>query len=474
MRALKKERELLHYQNEAAIIIQRNLAKKYHGKLRLARMTLISVHSFRKLVDVVFTLMTEQFIDSLAKDLIDEHVDHWLQKFNPAMRRAEDIVLDIVIDRVMTLGVEEWMEEQVRMMEEQRRRVAEQRQELQETLRMAAEEEAARVYYLELQRIAEERRKVIERQRKLAFDAVVQHTVSATIKAGVKRRVDALIVIFVAQQRKAAFTQFVMNFSRDTINKGLRNIMKMILQKHAGRRLTQEISEKTVDGMIDQEIHEIIREEYAAHLAEQQRIEYEQELKLQQERDAQERAERAAKDALIEAAQLAHDNDNDHDNDDESESEVSSSSAYDKSDKRNNVSNQVRNFVELFGKAEYKELLEHLDQHIKKLRKSLKEHQNDEASSHIKTTIMLSISVLLQARTLMALGRYEESRESFDQAKKSREETLGANHYLVAEVYTHYADWYRAHGFYSEAENLLKKVSLRELFSRAVPLKSVF
>lgn len=171
--------------NEAAIIIQRNLAKKHQDELRLARLTLISLRSFRKLCLLVEDEILNNYFEEIFSQVLDQHIKMIHQKWEPALNRAESICITSEMDAAIDIVVLEYV---LKFIEEENRRLAEERRILEEQMRMAAEDllevireqrieqmKAEQKKKEELQKLkfAEEERKVNEEMAKVLIDDVI-------------------------------------------------------------------------------------------------------------------------------------------------------------------------------------------------------------------------------------------------------------------------------------------------------------
>lgn len=481
---LFKKKFLDWRRNEAAIIIQRNLAAKNRDNTSLANITMASLRSFRKLVNLVFLNITDKIFDEILEGRLSTHI-HLLQHvINPAVEDAMETVVSDELEICMEWQVKEWIEEQLRLLEIANRRLAIERARLEEEMNMMREEEYSRQHVSQSPVLTKELLEKMEidaaalQTAKLAIDTVINRIVAVEEERQKelallnKGKEEAAPVIPPEVKQKQEFENLVHNFVHDVTKNTIRTVSEILASQSAV--IDIDPVEPTLPAANEHD--ELVKDEADQGLEDLSFCM--DEISNMHDENATNKLDEMSFDAahasILESSAYGIPDDTTNGGDESSsvmeESEGDDVSLSEASSSVNplaaasSAALSIKDTAQLYSEGKYHLAIESLNPSILGIEKKLArlkempeltpEEWTLQAS---KLSVVYSILGLLKARNLFALGAYEESRFLFEVITKIREETLGATHYLVGEIYFFRGEWYRSQAMYDESEKYLMK-----------------
>jgi hypothetical protein len=469
---LKKQRFQDLLRNEAAIIIQRNFASKYRSHFKLARATISSLKSFKRLYIVSLDLVIETVFNEYFNITYNDYIPQFLTVFEPAIEISEDQVITEYVESYWEKICGQYINEQILLLNTEQMRIAEERAQLEEIMMMSqAEEEMNQFLQME-----EEYQKLQILQQLQKVENTAENVVDQITQSYLEMVLNQCVAMFAAQryqeellrryeqeqQRKLfyqmIFQEFVTETTDQILSLAYHNAYRKITRNAEVDIIIAELAQKlTADTIfaaisICSDTFSYVKEPIdGSHVAMNDGLPVDS---LVTEVAPEEEEEEMAA-AVTEEAEATH---------------ISSVNAID----RIGTVNRVKEGAEYLTRGQYQQAIKEVNRVIeavqKKMMEVLNQHaaattaKNDHHDRHLhnqemKFKILISISSLIKARALYALGEYSEAKKLLDQVRQDREIVLGFQHYLVAEVYLYLSEYYRAVGQYQDAENFIKQVS---------------
>lgn len=456
VKQIRKGRVSHWAKNEAAIIIQRNFSSKNRGALRMARATMLSIRSVRRMLDITLDSVKEVIVQELIKLEVDEYVQNFSAVFFPTIAKVEKMIIQEVSEAAWADGLEEWIMEQLRLLELERQRVAAERQRMEEVLLMSAAEDEMVAILAEEQALRDD---VVKRQ-------------SERVDNFVEAATEQVIVILFESMLEDSVAHHAVEFRREEELQDMEQSLHIAeLRRMACADVAEKFAEDTLTTGLKEVISSIIAEEYRRQAIEALAL-------LVAEEAASDMAASVCSDAYSHFAQdmleinvptvdnscvLASIVDEDESNmSGVSEDSMTDSSGTDLPDapeqSRVMVHEIVKDSAELFAQARYDETLEQIEPQLRDLEEMLANiPDDDEHRVKIqKATMLISVTSLLKGRCLLSLARYDESKVLFEKVQADRESVLGPHHYLTAEVLFYISQWHRSLGYHDPAEHYLR------------------
>lgn len=498
VRAIRKKHIEMRIKNDAATIIQRNFSSKSRGEISFARATLLTIRSCKRMYRIAF----EEATNYIINEIIDTEVREYVPKLHNMLENTTSLALlqvssDVVEDAWFE-ACNEFILVRLREIEEERRRVEEERLQVEESLLMSSEEHLMRSFMAN-----------VEAQRKEAELAMERHTnylVKTTVDKIIVGYLDGILEKRVAEYalqrykeeilheieerkrievlRKKTFEDFVRDSAESFVHIALEKHVNGIVYKAEVEQMILDIANKIANDSINAAVSicsdsyslyarelaslndvtvlpSMLESQYTASVAESV-IEPENSMDLQQPTLSDPNFTTAVESQIAEqldGVQEAVGEDIDSLQDENEGNDQASVDSATHSERRQVVSNHVKDTAELFARGKYQDAIGGLNPVIAELQGIMEHLQSSDTTTgkEIKFKILISVSRLLKARALQALGYYEDCKVELDQVLLDREMALGNSSYLVAEVSLYLAEWYRGIGNYLEAENFLKK-----------------
>jgi tetratricopeptide (TPR) repeat protein len=506
MRVIRKKHAEARIQNDAATIIQRNFSSKNREELSLARATLLTVRSCKRMYRIAF--------DEATNHILNEIVDKEVREFIPRLdnmisacsgKVAETVVVELVESAWMEC-CSEFISIRLREIEEERRKVEEERRQVEESLLMASEEHQMRIFLVDFEAQQREIELALQRRSNHLINSVIEQILSGFLNGIVEKRVAEYALQRYKEEilheieerkrieiiRKKAFEDFVRDSAESFVHFALNKHIHGITYKEETEKMILEIAQKIADDSINAAVS-ICSDSYSLYARElaslndvtvfpsvmesmhidsiaESELEPENSLELEQPTIGSPDFNNAVESQVaehLETVQMAGAEVDDMG--DETASQSSSTEvSIAPSERRQIVSNHVKDTAELFARARYEDAIGELNPVITELLGMMEHIHSSDVSTgkEIKFKILISVSRLLKARALQALGNYDGCKVELDRVLEDRESSLGESNYLVAEVCLYLGEWYRAIGNYLETENYLKKaddIMMKEL-----------
>lgn len=124
MRHVRLKRE------EAAIIIQRNLAPKARA-YNLARLTMVTMRQYSRIADEVVSFITDFLLEGGIRSVIDVFTRQISDKFEVVFPKAEDRIFNNLIDEAVMVETHIWLEEQMLAILMENQRIGDERMRLE-------------------------------------------------------------------------------------------------------------------------------------------------------------------------------------------------------------------------------------------------------------------------------------------------------------------------------------------------------
>lgn len=503
MRKLHTE---MRIKNDAATIIQRNFSSKNRGELSFARATLLTIRSCKRMYRIAF--------DEVTCKLLDDIIDQELREYIPKFRKMVEATTDAAAVAVSSELVEEaWMEccgefiaQRLKEIEEERRKIEEERRQVEESLLMAVEETHMRAHMADIEAQRRDAELAKERHMMYLVDRTIEIITDGYFECVIEKRVAEFALERYKEEvlqeiedkkriellRKKAFEDFVRDsaesFVQVALHKHLHGQQREALEQMI-LEMANRIAEESINAAVSicSDTYSIYAKELASLNADmtvgpstvashpmdtsffESIAEPEGSLELDpvlhhpeftnavesQVQEHLEGVQQAGGEDLVDEASVSMASQQTSSQADEDNSSVAAS------ERRQAVTNHVKDTAELFARARYQDAIGELNPVIAELQGMMEHVRSTDVSTgkEIKFRILISVSRLLKARALQALGNYEASKIDLELVLQDREASLGASNYLVAEVSLYMAEWYRGVGNYLEAEKYLQKVS---------------
>lgn len=445
---LLKNNQSLWKQNEAVVIIQRNLAERHRGALRLARATMASLRSFRKLVDVVMNGIIAVYFDDVLSAYMQEYVEKLTGTRDEVSATVIEICVEEEIQDMFTIGLAQHIDEELRKIEEERRRVAEERNRLEECAFMSAEEDAQRkqaeaVKNLHGTRVEKEKKRAM--LFKEAKDSVIRSTVDDLLNAVVDTEVQRRLVL----REKELFARTVGNIVDRVTDGGMANACSLLVAQYLLDLANQtsmviaEVSQRLTEDSISVGLS-LFSDKLSFLAREVGAIADEEEGATITNADTQDDASTQIDNASLE---------------DEVRSEVMEMDDEEEGGavRAAVVVKEVRGTVQYLSQGRFEAALQDLEPALALVQTKINEAtaENRPEAFMVRLGVVLSIMLLLKARCLFALARYAESKELLQEVHEIRAEAFDGKHYLVGEELCAMAEWHRAMADYATADRLL-------------------
>jgi hypothetical protein len=508
VKAMRKLHTEMRIKNDAATIIQRNFSSKNRGELSFARATLLTIRSYKRMFRMAFDEVTSK----LADDIIDQELRDYIPKFRKMVEATTDTAAVAVSSELVE---DAWMEccgeyiaQRLKEIEEERRKIEEERRQVEESLQMATEETHMRAHMADIEAQRRDAELAKERHMVYLLDRTIDIITDGFFECVVEKRVAEFALERYKEEllqeiedkkriellRKKAFEDFVRDSAESFVQVALHKhlhgqhqeaLEQMILD------MANRIAEESINAAVSicSDTYSIYAKELASLNADmtvgpstvashpmdssffESTVEPEggsleldpvfphPEFTNAVESQVQEHLEgvqQAGGEDLVDEASvsMASQQTASSQPDDDSSSVAAS-------ERRQAVTNHVKDTAELFARARYQDAIGELNPVITELQGMMEHLRSTDVSTgkEIKFRILISVSRLLKARALQALGNYEASKLDLEMVLQDREASLGASNYLVAEVSLYMAEWYRGVGNYLEAEKYLQKVT---------------
>ncbi len=512
---MKKQKLIDYRRNEAAVIIQRNFGKGPTGQSQLANITLKSLRSFRKMVHLVADGIVGILLDDLIAKEISEFDSNMESILRPAVDTCMEDIIEDQVDFAMVMEVEEWVAEFIRILEIENLRIAVERIRLEEEILMMREEEFSRnhvsqtpvitkamIRAMETERMARELvdfivtdfvdKKMVEERieletRKKQEEDRLERERLERIEKEKNDRLEAERLRLADEKKKAEFEAAVRDqeikntthsFVASITDTGILSVAQIL----AGTQILDGGDDNY--SMCMQEINQLESAEPshleemsfdAAHVSVLESSSYDIAVESsdkdggvndddqadtasvhshhsQQSHYSVHSGQSIASFVEIASIQSAEDGV-------DAMSQRSESSTLNAATAASHAAMDVKEIAQYYAQGKYQRAIHDLNPLMVNLEKKLlkvrdMEHLSAEEihAQLSKLSVVYSILGLLKARSLFALGAFDESKVLFDAVFKIREETLSPSHYLVGEVLYLLAEWYRANAFYDEAE----------------------
>lgn len=133
VRVQAKLRHLRFKRNEAAIIIQRNLAPKARA-YNLARLTMVTLRQYNRIAEEVVDFITDFLLEGGIQSVADVFARQISDKFEVVYPKVEERVFDNLIDEAVLVEMHIWLEEQLLAILAENQRISEERMRLEAEL----------------------------------------------------------------------------------------------------------------------------------------------------------------------------------------------------------------------------------------------------------------------------------------------------------------------------------------------------
>jgi hypothetical protein len=437
-------------------------------------------------------------------EIVDKEIREYIPRLQNMISACDEQVSEtVVFDLVEFAWMEccsEFISIRLQEIEEERRKVEEQRRQVEESLLMASEEQQMRIFLASFKAQQQEAELALQRRKNLLINSAIEHVMSGFFDGVVEKRIAEFALqryneeVFheieerkrIESVRKKAFEDFVRDSAENFVYFALNKHIHGIIYKEETEKMIFEIAQKITEESINASVS-ICSDSYSVFARElaslndvtvlpsvlesmhmdsfaESALEPENSLELEQPTIGSPDFNNAVESQVaehLETVQIAGGDVDDMGN--ETASQASSTEvSIAPSERRQIVSNHVKDTAELFARARYVDAIGELDPVITELLGMMEHIQDSDVSTgkEIKFIILISVSRLLKSRALQALGNYEGCKIELDKVLHDRESSLGGSNYLVAEVCLYLGEWYRAIGNYLETENYLKKVRL--------------
>jgi hypothetical protein len=515
VKELKKKRFLDWKRNEAAIIVQRNFSCRNRDNLKLARVTLASLRSFRKLCLLVEDKILTNYCNEMFESQYKVYADLLHKKFFRALDTVEENIIDSEVDYALENILFGYV---LSLIEEENRRITMERVMLEEQMLMMSEDTLVPsatppVEEKELRReeenepffVKEEEAEETDVIRRMSHD-FVDDIVSSKLQS--LSRPTSPSELFVDSTIKTAVAHISKSFSQpekepeqyqqewesltaekqaefSPLPNRIANIAVHLTNTAIDAAVSRRasVSDSSVSFNFDSTVASRIGNEDSLVTVDKS---------IPENEDNSNRGEKAAAassvvtftkdlekqdgDALSVHSQLSAEQQDaplqhqlssstlntvpSKDHDEESVTTVVAVST---------SAETIKECLELIAQGKYEESLKNIDNTLKTIQRALESHfqkyQDPHHSSSItsssgldptvksaKLSIVGNVLSLLKARAFYNTGRYKEAREELVQVMNDRVKLLGERHYLTGEVYFYMAEWYRSQGFYIESE----------------------
>eukprot|EP00981_Chlorochromonas_danica_P010195 scaffold3057_cov163-Ochromonas_danica.AAC.1 len=460
--AKKKVKELLKLKqrmwkaNEAAIIIQRNLAERHRATptLRLARATMASLRSFRKLVDFVMSGFLENYLEDMFNDLVEDHIQELLYLRDQVVEQVEEHCLDLLFDDWVALALEQHIQLEIQRIEEENRRVAEEQAQMLESLRMMEAEEETRRYLKAMEEIRQALLEA-ERKRKAEIEAMREEVALETIREVLEHAISQEVNKQVETMKQELFTRTVIDFVQQITDGGLENASSTLIAQYLldlareTSMVISQVAERLAEDSLSVALSTFSEARQSFLVNELNSImggEVEDELTV----DADERKEEDLASLEDEVRSVILEVD------DEGEGDTVRMAV---GKPAVELAKDVRGTAQYFAQGRYDLALQDLDPAVNLLqsRITLALEQQAPEDLLVRMGVVLSVMLLLKAKCQLALARYPEAKSLLDDVQEIRSEAFNNDHYLVGEQLLVRAEWCRGQAQYSEADELLNK-----------------
>jgi tetratricopeptide (TPR) repeat protein len=512
VKELKKQKLIDYRRNEAAIIIQRNFGPKHTSQLSdFANITLRSLRSFRKMVNLV--------ADGIAANILNEFIMKEIAEFDsnleaimrPAVESCMGLVTEEEVDVSMAIGVEEWVAEMIKLVEMENLRIAAERARLEEEINMIGEEEHSRLFLsqapvmtkamlrametermakemvesivadfvdkkveeerieLEKRRLEEEAKRqqlekirLVEEQKKRELEAVVRDIEIKNTTHSFVASITDTGILTVAQ---LLASDHILDGSDDNYSMCMEEINQM--ESTAPSHLDEMSFDAAHVSLLEASAYDVsIDHTEKDHQTVTEQIDHDDAASVHSHHSILSHHSHHSLQSNRSAAICREDEYSTQSQDDRSDqfTQRSESSTLNAATAASNAAMNVKEIAQYYAQGKYQRAIQDLNPLMVKLeQKLLKVRDMDSLTPEeihaqlSKLSVVYSILGLLKARSLFALGAFDESKVLFDAVLKIREETLSPAHYLVGEVQYLLAEWYRANAFYEESEKQYQK-----------------
>jgi tetratricopeptide (TPR) repeat protein len=441
--------------NEAAIIIQRNLAGRHRGQMSMAKATLLSIRSLRKMVDLVMDGMLDHFIADQFSAHLDTYMDRLNYRSEQAAEHIQDLVLECEVMSSFQAVAQEQVEKELRRLEEERRRIEEERKRVENCIQMTKEEQYMRSFMEalrleELRRIEEEKRRVqrIKEEREKAVRLTVQELVHAAIARETANRLEKKK----AELEAAVFARVVAELVQRVTEEGSTSATSSIVAQHLLDLANQtslviaEAAERLAEDSISI-VLSLFSDKYSMLTKEVNALVDEGHLIPAQPSNSFEEVNSLVNEMSSECLEI---------DDEEGGGEVRGLLGKPVTE----VVGDVRGAAQYFLQGRYEAAIQDLEPALNLIQSRIEDAQKEDKDEAVllKMAVVLSIMLLLKAKCLQALARFSDAKNLLEEVHAIRSETFEKNHYLVGEELWATAEWFRSQAQYHDADKFYCQV----------------